>query len=81
MLIAQERSAWLARAYTLALVINLVGDVVVARPFAALGIAIVSSTVHVLLDAAATGAALRSGRAKPRPGRDVPVGVPEGRVT
>jgi O-antigen/teichoic acid export membrane protein len=81
MLIAQERSAWLARAYTLALVINLVGDVVVARPFGALGIAIVSSTVYVLLDAAATGAALRSGRTTPRPGRDVPVGVPEGRVT
>jgi O-antigen/teichoic acid export membrane protein len=81
MLIARERSAWLARAYTLALVLNLLGDVAVARPFGALGIAAVSSTVYVLLDGATTAAALRGGRTTPRAGREASLRVPEGRVT
>jgi hypothetical protein len=77
MLIARERSAWLACAYTVALVVNLIGDVVVARPFGALGIAIVSSSVYVLLDGATTAAAVRGAPAAPRTSTDVALGVHE----
>jgi O-antigen/teichoic acid export membrane protein len=59
MLITQLRSAWLAKAVTIALVVNLAGDLLVARPFGVTGIAVVSSAVYVLVDAATVVAALR----------------------
>jgi O-antigen/teichoic acid export membrane protein len=63
MLITQARGAWLAGAMTIALVVNLVGDLLVARPFGVTGIAVVSSAVYVLVDAATVLAALRGPRA------------------
>ena len=45
--------------FFVALIINLLGDVLVARHFGVAGIAVVSSTVYVALDLAMTVTALR----------------------
>jgi O-antigen/teichoic acid export membrane protein len=58
LLITQLRSTWLARTLTIALVVNLVGDVVAARPFGVIGIAVVSTSVYVLVEGATVIAAL-----------------------
>jgi O-antigen/teichoic acid export membrane protein len=50
-LMAQHRYALLASIYSLGLLVNLIGDIAVARPFGVVGIAIVSTTVYVLIDA------------------------------
>jgi uncharacterized membrane protein len=70
MLITRLRSAWLAKAVTIALVANLVGDLLVARPFGVTGIAVVSSAVYVLVDLATVVAALR-GRARAAPDSEI----------
>lgn len=49
-LMAQQRHAVLASIYALGLFANLIGDIAVARPFGVVGIAIVSTTVYVVID-------------------------------
>jgi O-antigen/teichoic acid export membrane protein len=51
-LMAQRRYAALASIYSLGLLANLIGDIAVARPFGVVGIAIVSTTVYVVIDTA-----------------------------
>jgi O-antigen/teichoic acid export membrane protein len=50
-LMAQRRYITLASIYAIGLTLNFVGDVLVARPFGVIGIAIVSSTIYVAIDA------------------------------
>jgi O-antigen/teichoic acid export membrane protein len=50
-LMAQRRYVTLASIFAVGLFLNLVGDVAVARRFGVIGIAIVSSTVYVAIDA------------------------------
>lgn len=51
-LLAQLRYAQLASVYAVGLLVNLVGDVVVARHFGVTGIAVVSTSVYVAIDIA-----------------------------
>jgi O-antigen/teichoic acid export membrane protein len=77
--IAQLRAAWLARAFALGLLVNLVGDVLVARPFGVVGIAAVSSAMYVALDVATVISAVRGTRPTAtavRPGRRRPSAEP-----
>jgi O-antigen/teichoic acid export membrane protein len=64
-IMAQRRYGALATMYGAGLAINLIGDVLVAHRFGAVGIAVVSSSVYVALDAAMTVDALRHA-ARPR---------------
>jgi O-antigen/teichoic acid export membrane protein len=65
-LLAQRRYAALAAIYGGGLLLNLFGDLAVARPFGIVGIAIVSSTVYVGIGLAATVESLRYTGASPR---------------
>jgi O-antigen/teichoic acid export membrane protein len=58
-MMAQRRYRALALMFFVALIVNLVGDVLVARHFGVAGIAVVSSAVYVALDLAMTVTALR----------------------
>ena len=74
-MMAQRRYRALALMFLVGLSVNLLGDVLVARRFGVVGIAIVSSSVYVALDLAMTVTALRyaaragGGVASPRPPR------------
>jgi O-antigen/teichoic acid export membrane protein len=50
MLLAQRRYPQLASVYGIGLLLNLVGDIVVARRFGVTGIAVVSSAIYVAID-------------------------------
>lgn len=66
-LMAQRRYALLASIYSLGLIVNLIGDIAVARPFGVVGIAVVSTTVYVVIDIAMVVTSLRYGaRSAPR---------------
>jgi O-antigen/teichoic acid export membrane protein len=58
-LMAQRRYAFLALTYGAALLLNTVGDIAVAPAFGIVGIAIVSSTVYLAIDAILIVSALR----------------------
>ena len=58
-MMAQRRYRALALMFFVALIVNLLGDVLVARQFGVAGIAVVSSAVYVALDLAMTVTALR----------------------
>jgi O-antigen/teichoic acid export membrane protein len=58
-LMTQRRYLALASIYAVGLLLNFVGDVVVARPFGVIGIAVVSSSIYVFLDILMTSYALR----------------------
>jgi O-antigen/teichoic acid export membrane protein len=58
-LMAQRQYAILSLTYALGLFLNFAGDVAVARPFGIIGIAVVSSSVYVAMDAALIFQALR----------------------
>jgi O-antigen/teichoic acid export membrane protein len=58
-LMAQRRYLLIASIYAAGLLLNLAGDVAVARRFGLVGIAIVSSAIYVALDVALTTQALR----------------------
>ncbi len=58
-MMAQRRYRGLALMFLVAVIVNLLGDVLVARHFGAAGIAVVSSSVYVALDLAMTVTALR----------------------
>lgn len=51
-LMAQRRYAVLAFIYSVGLLLNLVGDIIVARPFGVVGIAVVSATIYVAVELA-----------------------------
>jgi O-antigen/teichoic acid export membrane protein len=57
-LMAQRGYASLAWIFIIGLAVNLAGDVVVARPFGVIGIAVVSTSTYLALDAVMTVAAL-----------------------
>ncbi len=59
LLMAQQRYQALAATFFVALCVNLVGDVLVARRLGVVGIAVVSSSVYVALDVVMTVDALR----------------------
>jgi O-antigen/teichoic acid export membrane protein len=59
LLLAQRRYGSLALIQGLALLLNLVGDILVARRFGVLGIAVVSSTIYVAAGVVTSVAALR----------------------
>jgi O-antigen/teichoic acid export membrane protein len=61
-LMAQQRYLFLASSYVVALVLNFIGDVLVARRFGVIGIAIVSSSVYVAMDGVLTSYALHYAR-------------------
>jgi O-antigen/teichoic acid export membrane protein len=61
-LMAQHRYFFLAASYTVAVLLNLIGDVLVARRFGVFGIAVVSSSVYVAMDVVLTSYALRYAR-------------------
>jgi O-antigen/teichoic acid export membrane protein len=69
-LMAQHRYFVLAAVYGLGLLVNLVGDIVVAPPFGVTGIAAVSTVVYVSIDWAMVGTALahasKAGRRSPQ---------------
>ena len=64
-LMAQDRNALLAQLFGAALVLNLVGDLLVAPYYGVTGIAIVSSAVYVVLRIANTVLALSGARGQP----------------
>jgi len=68
-LMAQRRYSALAWIFIVGLVANLVGDILVARPFGVVGIAVVSTSVYLVLDLVMTVEALRhaAGIGWPRP--------------
>ena len=68
-LMAQRRYSTLAWIFIVGLVANLVGDILVAHPFGVIGIAVVSTSVYVVLDLVMTVEALRhaAGIGWPRP--------------
>jgi O-antigen/teichoic acid export membrane protein len=68
-LMAQRRYPALAWIFMVGLVVNLVGDILVARPFGVIGIAVVSTSVYIALDLVMTIEALRhaAGIGWPRP--------------
>jgi O-antigen/teichoic acid export membrane protein len=70
-LMAQRRHFVLAVVYGLGLLVNLVGDIVVAPTFGVTGIAVVSTVVYVLIDWAMVGTALAHAS---NPGRRLPEG-------
>ena len=58
-LMAQGRHAVLASIYSSGLIVNLIGDIAVARPFGVVGIAVVSTVVYVAIDTAMLVMSLR----------------------
>jgi O-antigen/teichoic acid export membrane protein len=58
-MLAQRRYAPLAAIYGAGLLVNLIGDIIVARPYGIVGIAVVSSVVYVGIGLAATIESLR----------------------
>jgi O-antigen/teichoic acid export membrane protein len=58
MLLAQRRYTALASIFGTGLVFNLIGDIAVAQRFGVIGIAIVSTSVYVAIDAAVVIASL-----------------------
>jgi O-antigen/teichoic acid export membrane protein len=58
-LMAQRRFAMLAAIYAVGLLVNLVGDIAVARPFGVVGIAIVSTSVYAAIDVSMVVQAVR----------------------
>lgn len=65
-LMAQRHYATLATIYAVGLTLNLVGDIVVARPYGIIGLAVVSTAVYVCIDAAMSMAAVRYARSAAR---------------
>jgi O-antigen/teichoic acid export membrane protein len=63
-LMAQRRYAVLASVYAVGLLLNLAGDIAVARPFGVVGIAIVSTAVYVGIDLAMLVLSLRYAAAR-----------------
>jgi len=61
-LIARRRYDLLGSVYAVGLIINLIGDVLVARSFGVYGIAVVSSTVYVAIALTVTALAVRETR-------------------
>ena len=59
LLMAQRRYTMLAAIYAVGLLVNLIGDIAVARPFGVVGIAIVSTAVYAAIDAAMVVQAVR----------------------
>jgi len=58
-LMAQRRYAVLAWIYSVGLLVNLIGDIAVARRFGVVGIAVVSTSVYIAIDAAMLVMSLR----------------------
>jgi O-antigen/teichoic acid export membrane protein len=73
LLMAQRRYRALAAIFFTGLCVNLVGDVLVARRLGVVGIAVVSSSVYVALDAVMTLDALRHASAAARKRRFTPL--------